>query len=134
SSTSPDVSLYWISAIAMTGTSLRCARLCPARQALKAAATKARPIERSFIGVSMIGLFHQPRVRDRHAFIWCRLSLQQAALDQPAGAAAPGRIGACAQIGLFDVDQRAGSGVANLVGHRVIRPADAGDDPDHRLV
>ena len=60
--------------------------------------------------------------------------VQQAALDQPARAAAPGRIGARAQVGLFDVDERPGFDVADLVGHRVIRAADAGDDSDHRLV
>jgi hypothetical protein len=35
---------------------------------------------------------------------------QQPALDQPARAAAPGRIGARAQIGLLDIDERAAAG------------------------
>jgi hypothetical protein len=59
---------------------------------------------------------------------------QQTALDQPACPTAPGRIGAGAQVGLLDVDERSGFDVANFVGHRVVRAADARDDSDHGLV
>src|ERR1700733_11012609 len=140
--TSPDVSTYWISATATTGTS-PCAS--PRRTALtvKTAATiRARPADLSFIGFCMSP---SPLLRctlgtplqsypatSRLALCSALVRLfQETALNQPARAPAPGRVGPSAQVGLLDIDQHPGLGIANLVGHRIIRSADARDDPDH---
>src|SRR6202140_4523831 len=143
--TSPEVSTYWISATARTGVSA-CARLCVTALAQKAAAaTKARPADPVYIDFCMrhgphlamrLGIPLQSIPQPRGWLLCSTLVLlfQEPALNQPARAAAPGRIGASAQVGLLDVDQRPGLGVANLVGHRVIRSADARDDPDHGLI
>src|SRR5258707_627173 len=142
--TSPEVSTYWISATARTGVSA-CARLCVTALAQKTAATKARPADPVFIGFCMRDGPHMamrlriplPSIPQPQGWLLCSALIvlfQQAALNQPARAAAPGRVGARAQVGLLDVDQRPGLGVANLVGHRVIRSADARDDPDHGLI
>src|ERR1700739_2645383 len=138
--TSPEVSTYWISATATTGTS-PCASLHRRALTVKTAATiRARPADLNFIGFCMrhgpycdapsapcCNEIQQPLRRPCSALI--RL-FQETALNQPARAPAPGRISPGAQVGLLDIEQRPGLGIANLVGHRVIRSADARDDAD----
>ena len=94
-----------------------------------ATATKARPVDGSFI-------FSMGRVPFRSAMAVGMLwrPFQQTALDQPARPTAPGQIGARAQVGLLDIDKRSGPNVANPVSHRIIHSCDPRDDPDHRLV
>src|SRR5260370_10337976 len=117
--TSPEVSTYWISATARTGVSA-CARLCVTALAQKTAATTtARPADPVFIDFCMrhgphlamrldIPLQSIPQPQAWLLYSTLVLLFQEAALNQPARAAAPGRICARTQVGLLDVDQLAG--------------------------
>src|SRR6185312_13606087 len=62
------------------------------------------------------------------------LFLQQPVLDEPRGAPVPGVVGAHAQVGPLDGNERARSRVSQLECDAVLHPTDPVDDPEQGLI